>query len=341
MRTTASTRATRSEAALRASLVRLRALDPGQGIDPTAVLDSVAHELHELRGTLAAAYRPARVANDWLIGAAGPRAELIVTDLAPTATPATDWFRYDPLRPAADQRNTVVVAERDAAPAIVGPFFDRLGKQIGQTRTLVCDGPVLLAWIGILRHPDQRRGDDREIVRRVGAAVRRRLRLALRIPASLGRHAFEAALDAYPGEAYVVRGDGRIQFANALAAQRLVGGLCARTRELAEVAARYPAAPDGFEVHPLRSGTAAGRHFLVIRRDAPDLAARIVERARAWKLSARQTEVLRCLAMGDANKEIATRLGGSLRTIEQHVAAILERAKVDTRLRLVARIWRG
>jgi DNA-binding NarL/FixJ family response regulator len=58
-----------------------------------------------------------------------------------------------------------------------------------------------------------------------------------------------------------------------------------------------------------------------------------------WALTPRQCEVLERLAIGDSNKEIATSFGMSVRTVEQHVAEILKRAEVDSRLRLVARFW--
>jgi DNA-binding NarL/FixJ family response regulator len=71
------------------------------------------------------------------------------------------------------------------------------------------------------------------------------------------------------------------------------------------------------------------------------LDARLRSASARWRLSPKQSEVLGRLALGESNKEIAVRLLMSVRTVEQHVAAILKRAKVDSRLRLVARVWRG
>ncbi len=51
--------------------------------------------------------------------------------------------------------------------------------------------------------------------------------------------------------------------------------------------------------------------------------------------------MLLLVAQGDANKEIATKLGASLRTIEVHVGSILRKARVESRARLIARFWVG
>lgn len=59
----------------------------------------------------------------------------------------------------------------------------------------------------------------------------------------------------------------------------------------------------------------------------------------AWCLTPRQSDIVRQLAMGDANKEIAVSLGVSARTVEQHVADLLEKIGADSRLRLVSRFW--
>ena len=242
--------------AVRASVERLRTIDETAPLDAAGVAGAVASELHGLLGgSLSVAYRPARAANDWIIGAVGPRSEVISTSLARTVTASADWFRYDPLRPAVEQRNTVSATERTGAPAAAGPFFDRLGKNIGQTRLLLCDGPVLLAWVGILREPERRHDVDRDVLRRIGLAARRHLRLALGVPGSFKFSSFEVSLDAYPGEAYVVRRDGRVEFANALGAERLAGSGKAVLKELREAVASYPVASEGFELHPLRASS--------------------------------------------------------------------------------------
>jgi DNA-binding NarL/FixJ family response regulator len=69
-------------------------------------------------------------------------------------------------------------------------------------------------------------------------------------------------------------------------------------------------------------------------------ATRKTESSRALALSAsltrRERSVLAALMQGHANKEIATALGCSVRTVEFHVANILHKHGVDTRARLIA-----
>ncbi len=75
--------------------------------------------------------------------------------------------------------------------------------------------------------------------------------------------------------------------------------------------------------------------------DAVDpLDSRLDEMTVAWSLSRRQIEVLRLLAQGQANKEIAQALGCAENTVELHVTQLLRKAEVPSRARLIARFWR-
>ncbi|WP_406199911.1 LuxR C-terminal-related transcriptional regulator [Kitasatospora sp. NBC_01560] len=56
--------------------------------------------------------------------------------------------------------------------------------------------------------------------------------------------------------------------------------------------------------------------------------------ARIAELSDRQEEVLRLLVLDLSNREVADRLGITERTVKAHVAALMERLGVDSRLRL-------
>lgn len=55
------------------------------------------------------------------------------------------------------------------------------------------------------------------------------------------------------------------------------------------------------------------------------------------ELSEREIQILQCLAAGDANKEIATRLSVAEATVKAHVKAILRKLQVDNRTQ--AAIW--
>lgn len=73
---------------------------------------------------------------------------------------------------------------------------------------------------------------------------------------------------------------------------------------------------------------------------SPAVAARLVERMRrpdpaASVLTARETEVLGRVAAGDANKQIALRLGIGESTVKTHLLRIYEKLGVDSRTRAV------
>jgi DNA-binding winged helix-turn-helix (wHTH) protein len=58
-----------------------------------------------------------------------------------------------------------------------------------------------------------------------------------------------------------------------------------------------------------------------------------------WALTSRQLDVLRGLVNGLGNRELAQTLQCSLRTIETHMTALLERCDAPSRLSLVAAFW--
>lgn len=60
-----------------------------------------------------------------------------------------------------------------------------------------------------------------------------------------------------------------------------------------------------------------------------------------WRLTARQVEVLRHVAEGASNKEIAERLGCAENTVELHVTKLLQKAQLPSRARLIAQLWGG
>lgn len=61
--------------------------------------------------------------------------------------------------------------------------------------------------------------------------------------------------------------------------------------------------------------------------------------SKKWHLTHRQSEVLRLLVRGEPNKSIAESAGCSVRTIEQHVSALLTKSGSESRLELAARFW--
>lgn len=76
----------------------------------------------------------------------------------------------------------------------------------------------------------------------------------------------------------------------------------------------------------------------VLDREALDvLATACVDLAGAAPLSAREVDVLRCLAEGLTNAQIATRLFVSRETVKSHVAHVLRKLGADDRIAAAAR----
>ena len=75
---------------------------------------------------------------------------------------------------------------------------------------------------------------------------------------------------------------------------------------------------------------AAGEHFV-----APHLALKLAERNLLTSLSAREIEVLRMIAQGRANKQIAAALNLSEATVKTHIAHIMAKLDAPDRTRAV------
>ena len=82
---------------------------------------------------------------------------------------------------------------------------------------------------------------------------------------------------------------------------------------------------------------AAGQRYVHPALGARLVAAEAEERARADEdpLSEREHEILRLLALGHTNQEIASKLYLSVRTVETHRAHIMQKLRITTRAELV------
>jgi two-component system response regulator NreC len=82
---------------------------------------------------------------------------------------------------------------------------------------------------------------------------------------------------------------------------------------------------------------AAGQRYVHPALGARLVAAEADERARAEEdpLSEREHEILRLLALGHTNQEIASQLYLSVRTVETHRAHIMQKLRISTRAQLV------
>lgn len=69
---------------------------------------------------------------------------------------------------------------------------------------------------------------------------------------------------------------------------------------------------------------------------APEIAARLSERQSEPDITPRELEILTLVTQGNANKEIAARLGISEDTVKQHVSRILQKLRVNDRAQATA-----
>jgi two-component system NarL family response regulator len=103
----------------------------------------------------------------------------------------------------------------------------------------------------------------------------------------------------------------------------------------------YQALRAGARAYLLKE-TSADQFFSVLRsvhageyRHAPSIAARLAQRMPGAELSGREVEVLRLVARGDSNKEIASALGISESTVKNHLNNILGKLNVRDRTEAV------
>ena len=76
---------------------------------------------------------------------------------------------------------------------------------------------------------------------------------------------------------------------------------------------------------------------MLARDDAPDRVARQTDHSEGWaRLSPREREVLALVAAGYSNKAIAAELFVSPNTVKTHVAALLTKLDVESRVQLAA-----
>jgi DNA-binding CsgD family transcriptional regulator len=313
-----------------------------------SIAEPIAAALRHAFDGLWVAVRMCRSAQSWIpefVHAAGPRdsgprARRALKAYIPAA--GAQFTRFDPLHPAASDRNAVF-GSHDAdwmASARQAPIFS-VHRTLGVDehsflRTLLCDGPMLLAWVGGFRE-EPFRPHEITAFRSLLAPLQRRLRFA-RLLDGGATGALASALDAMPNASFIARDDGTIEHAN-LAGARLLERSLRGTIDLVRerIALRGP--ETALAPMSLAQPGAPSSRFVVLDEYDRFAQERLAHAARAWRLTPRQTQVLDRLARGEANKDIATKIGRSVRTVEVHVSTILTRARVASRAELVAKFW--
>jgi DNA-binding CsgD family transcriptional regulator len=151
----------------------------------------------------------------------------------------------------------------------------------------------------------------------------------------------ETALNAIDAPAFVVDLGGAVLHANTNAQALLDRDRSGVSRSLVDAVAGATATAVGvWDLTPL-TGSQQERGFLAIMRP-PRHAVVVQDLIRAagvrWHLTARQTEVLRWVAQGLTNVSIAETLRISEGTVEFHLKMIFDKAGVDNRATLIAKV---
>jgi DNA-binding NarL/FixJ family response regulator len=152
------------------------------------------------------------------------------------------------------------------------------------------------------------------------------------------RAAVAAVLEALGAPAWVVDADGEIETCNRAAATRSRCEAEATRAWLRAAVARASSDARVLAIDGVRDA------FLVIERTdgaEHEAHARLGELAARLRLTPRQRELLEAVSRGMSNRAIATVLGISEATVEQHLATIMVKAGVESRAALIALLlWR-
>jgi DNA-binding CsgD family transcriptional regulator len=149
----------------------------------------------------------------------------------------------------------------------------------------------------------------------------------------------DTALNAIDAPAVVVDLGGEVLHANTNAQALLEQDGPGVSRALAEAIACQPA-NHAWDLTPLRGAEQQHGFLAVLRTPRHEAPVRDPLRAASerWRLTARQTEVVRWLAHGLTNGLIAQTLGISERTVEFHLKGIFDKAGVDNRATLLVKL---
>ncbi len=165
---------------------------------------------------------------------------------------------------------------------------------------------------------------------------------------ALSAAVLEVLLDVVNAAVFVVGRDGRMVLTNARARAILASHEELLQTFLHAGDASRPSPPGRWEVTapslgPLRICretflVSGARHALVtVESIDVTLEGILASTSTAWGLTTRQAGVFRLVLEGFSNKEIANTLRTSERTVEVHISALLDKAGVDSRTRLIAK----
>jgi len=219
-------------------------------------------------------------------------------------------------------------------------------KDCYDLRVLCADRGRLLGWCGTYQSRPFT-SSQKALFQMVVPTLRSQSMLERKLGLSeLHEQAFISALEAIPQSAYLVDGAARIVAANTRAQRQLEGRNRSKEGRLCEWvrSARNSSVPGAILELPeatVSSITARGLpiHYLVVERPSNAvLEQRVLVSTRKWALTPRQSEILRWVAEGESNKDIACRFACSQRSVEHHVSGILAKSGFQSRAALAANL---
>lgn len=258
--------------------------------------------------------------------------------------PADEPFvaSYDPYAVSVPQRNVALTLRgMEQIGVLNGPALHTVSSNVlrlphDAMRVLVCDGPRLVAWVGVLREEPFRRAEVR-LLQRLVEPLGQHLRLAQHLrSAGVYGAALEIALEALAVPAFVVGPRYSIELANTAGAQLLASQRSALFAQLRASERNDPAAP--FSITQL-AGAGTRGYMLAIGKTAVGTRGASLARAKTlWRLSPKQTRVLELVADGQSNKDVARELGCAEVTVEQHLTRIFRASGAKNRTDLIGRL---
>lgn len=340
----------------------LRALEQFRPDAPPA-LGWALPALRELVGAeRALTYLPARdgdtlrlETSEWS-GFSQPK-DWLVEQLSRPLRAASAWGAYDVTRPQEYQRNRAFamapIVEMDRAHleamGLTGPEADDTLRRLQamsalyamvsldrahQLRALICDGPRLLSWVGCFQQ-EPFRPDQIAAFSRVIEVLRTRLRMERMVDqAVLVKRGLAAVLERFGRPAFLIDARGQVLHAND-------AGVAVHDADPRALRAMLDAAIRGAPGNALELIPVGGQpaSWMALLPEGDPAATRLKVFSGQWGLTPRQTDVMRELARGESNRDIAAALGCSERTIELHVTAILQKTGAESRAAAVATFW--
>jgi DNA-binding CsgD family transcriptional regulator len=257
-----------------------------------------------------------------------------------------DWGDWNASQPRTEQKNRALcfsapvdLPEGEWTPVMRQIYPEAKLIECKHLAVVLCQDQDLLGWAGVFRRePFTER--ETELLAGIVGPLKQRLRWEQRL--SIGCSAewgIEAVLDATCAPTLLADASGRPVFANRAGKEWLQsGGRDLRLKLRSAVLAGTQSSGE-LEVLPMCTSGMLPLYLVTHSAKQHEFEARFRHTCHEWRLSPAQSAVLRRLIEGDANKAIAVALHCSVKGVEAHVAAIMAKARVGSRMEIAARFW--